>query len=63
MMLTPLHTKTKSTRIKKFSSSVTLAATDKCTSFKILAHAVLVKTLYLQTLLSIQHLYNFKIFT
>lgn len=63
MMLTPLHTKTKSTRIKKWCSSVTFSASDESTSLKILAHVILIKTLYLQTLLSVQHLYNFEVFT
>lgn len=63
MMLTHLQIKIKSTRIKKFCSSVTLAATDKSTSLKILALTIFVKTLYLQTLPSVQHLYNLEIFT
>lgn len=62
MMLTPLHNKIKSTRIKNFFSSLIIAATGKSASFKILAHATLVKMLYSQTLLSVKHLYNFEIF-
>lgn len=51
-MLTPLHSKTKLHQ-NRDGYSATFSAIDKSTSLANLAHYILIKTLYLQTLLFI----------